>query len=141
MSTHLSTSTAAVKSMRWIARIISIPWAYWALFITFFLTVNLCPRNPSMWAILIPVLIIAFLMYVGAAIVASVWGKEVLGGRVLIADGVVLFVLGITFQIVAGGFDAVFSMDRYDIIGFLTIVVPPLVAGTLFLKCHRRSNQ
>ena len=93
-----------------------------------------------MWAILIPVLIIAFLMFVGAAIVAGVWGKEVLGGRVLIADGVVLFVLGIAFQIVAGGFEAVFSMDRYDIIGFRTIVVPPLVAGTLFLASHRKSK-
>ena len=140
MSTHLSTSTAAVKSMRWIARIISIPWAYWALFITFFLTVNLCPRNPSMWAILIPVLIIAFVMYVGAAIVASVWGKEVLGGRVLIADGVVLFVLGITFQFVAGGVDAIFKLDSIGVMGLLTIVFPPLVAGALFLACHKKSN-
>lgn len=93
-----------------------------------------------MWAILIPVLIIAFVMYVGTAIVASVWGKEVLGGRLLIADGVVLFVLGITFMIVAGGFDAVISMDLYDIFGFLTIVLPPLVAGSLFLACHRNSK-
>ena len=141
MSTHLSTSTAAVKSMRWIARIISIPWAYWALFITLFLTAHICPRNPSMWAILIPALTIAFVMYVGAAIVASVWGKEVLGGRLLIADGVVLFVLITIFQFVAGGFDTVFSMDRYDIFGLLTIVLPPLVAGSLFLACHRKSNQ
>ncbi len=141
MSTPISTNTAAVKSMRWIARILSILWSYWALFITLFITAHICPRNPSMWAILIPVLIIAFLMFVGAAIVASVWGKEVLGGRVLIADGVVLFVLGITFMIVAGGFDAVFSMDLYDIFGFLTIVLPPLVAGALFLASHRRSNQ
>ena len=94
-----------------------------------------------MWAILIPVLIIAFVMYIGAAIVASVWGKEVLGGRVLIADGVVLFVLSITFQIVAGGSDAVFSVDRYDVFGFLTIVLPPLVAGSLFLACHRNSKK
>ena len=138
MSTHISTNTAAVKSMRWIARIVSIPWAYWALFWTFFLMAHICPRNPSMWAILIPVLIIAFLMYVGAAIVASVWGKEVLGGRLLIADGVLLFALGIGFAIIAGGFDAVFSMDRYDTIGLLTIVLPPLVAGSLFLACHRK---
>ena len=91
-----------------------------------------------MWAILIPVVTIAFLMYVGAAVVASVWGKEVLGGRLLIVDGVLLFALGITFLIVAGGFDAVFSMDQYDFIGLLTIILPPLVAGSLFLACHRK---
>ena len=140
MSTTISTNTAAVKSMRWIARILSIPWAYWALFITIFITADICPRNPSMWAILIPVLIIAFLMYVGAAIVASVWGKEVLGGRVLIADGVVLFVLGITFPIFAGGFDAFLSMPFGFYLFLLTIFLPPLVAGSLFLACHRKSN-
>ena len=140
MSTNISTTTAAVKTMRWVARIISIPWAYWALFWTFYLTMSICPRNPSMWAILIPVLIIAFLMYVGAAIVASVWGKEILGGRVLIADGVVLFVLGITFPIFAGGFDAFLSMPSGFFLALLTIFLPPLVAGSLFLASHRKSN-
>jgi hypothetical protein len=94
-----------------------------------------------MWAILVPVLIIAFLMYVGAAIIASVWGKEVLGGRVLIADGVVLFALSIVFMIIAGGLDTIFKLDRFDIMGLLTLVLPPLVAGSLFLICHRKSNQ
>ena len=93
-----------------------------------------------MWAILIPVLIIAFVMYVGAAIVASVWSKEGLGGRLLIVDGVLLFALLIAFAIAAGGLESIFSMDRYDLIGLLTIVFPPLVAGTLFLACHKRSN-
>ena len=94
-----------------------------------------------MWAILIPVMVIAFTMYLGAAIVAGVWGKEILGGRVLIADGVVLFVLGITFMIVAGGFDAFLSMPSGFFLALLTIVLPPLVAGALFLASHRRSNQ
>ena len=93
-----------------------------------------------MWAILIPVLTVAFLMYGGAAIVASVWGKEVLGGRVLIADGVLLFVLMNVFMFFAGGWKAVFSMDAFDVIGLFTIVFPPLVAGSLFLACHRKSN-
>ena len=139
MSTNISTDTAGVNSMRWIARIISITWAYWALFWTFFFTMHICPRNPSMWAILIPVMVIAFLMYVGAAIVASVWGKEQLGGRMLIADGVLLFASGITFQIVAGGVDALLKLDTIDA-GLLTIVLPPLVAGSLFLACHRNSK-
>ena len=93
-----------------------------------------------MWAILIPVLTIAFVMYVGAAIVASVWGKEVLGGRLLIVDGVLLFVLGIVFTIVAGGIDAIIKLDSIDVMGLLTIVFPPLVAGALFLACHKKSN-
>ena len=93
-----------------------------------------------MWAILIPVLTIAFLMYVGAAIIASVWGKEVLGGRLLIADGVLLFALGNVFTFIAGGLDAVISIAQTDVIGLLTIVLPPLVAGALFLACHRKSK-
>lgn len=140
MSTNIQPNTAAVKSMRWCARIISILWAYWALFWTFFLTAHTCPRNPSIWAILIPVVVIAFLMYVGAAIVASVWGKEAFGGRVLIADGAMLFSLGIIIEFIPGGFDSVFSLDPIEIIGFATIVLPPLVAGVLFLACHRKSK-
>ena len=140
MSTTISTDTTAVKSMRWTARIISIPWAYWALMWTMFITAHICPRNPSMWAILIPVLIIAFLMYLGAAIIASVWGKEVLGGRLLIAGGVLLFVLGNVFMFFAGGLESLFSLDAFDVIGLLTIVFPPLIAGTLFLACHRKSK-
>ena len=93
-----------------------------------------------MWVILIPVLIIAFVMYVGAAIVAGVWGKEILGGRILIVDGVLLFALGITFQIVAGGIKEVLSMGQVEVTGLLTIVLPPLVAGSLFLASHRKSN-
>ena len=140
MSTDISTDTTAVKSMRWVARIISIPWAFWALFITFFITAEIGPANLFLLAILLPVLIIAFLMYVGAAFAASVWGKEVLGGRLLIADGVLLFVLMNVLMFFAGGWKAVFSMDVFDVIGLLTIVLPPLVAGTLFLACHRKSN-
>ncbi len=141
MITNNSIDTPDEESMRWIARIISIPWAYWTLLWTLLITLDACPNNPSMWAILIPAMVIAFVMCLGAAIVASVWGKEKLGGRLLIVDGVLIFALFIIFKIVAWGIDTAFKADVYEIIGFATIVLPPLLAGALFLACHKRPNQ
>ena len=141
MSTNISTDTTAIKSMRWIARIIAMPWAFWALLVTLFITGSICPHRPSSTWIVMLVLIIAFVMYVGAAIVACVWGKEKLGGCLLIADGGLLFVLFITLMIATGGLDTLYKLDRYDIVGLLTVILPPLVAGALFLTCHRKSNQ
>ena len=139
MSTNISTTTAAVKTMRWIARIISIPWAFWALFWTLFITGHVCPRNPSMWAIVIPVMVIAFAMYLGSAIIAGVWGKEAFGGSLLIVDGLLLIVLFAALMHFTG-LDSISRLDIFDVIGLLTIVLPPLVAGSLFLACHRKSH-
>lgn len=136
MSTTVSADSADENSLRWIARILSIAWAYWALFWSLFVAVQLCPNNPSMWTILIPVMVLTCVMYLGAAIVASVWGREKLGGRVLVANGVLLFAQHIIFKMVVTGF----SRHPADIIILLTITLPPLIAGTLFLKFHRISK-
>ena len=144
MNTNSSTNTAAVKSMRWIAGLISIPWAFWALLLTLFITGSILPHGPSSWWIIILVLMsvpITILLYFGPVFSACVWGKEKLGGCVLIADGVLLFVLFITLMIATGGLDTLYKLDRYDIVGLLTMVLPPLVAGALYLTCHRRSNK
>lgn len=143
MNTNSSTNTAAVKSMRWIAGLISIPWAFWALFITLFITGSILPHGPSSWWIIILVLMsvpITILLYFGPVFSACVWGKEKLGGCVLIADGVLLFVLFITLMIATGGLDTLYKLDLYAIVFLLTMVLPPLVAGALFLTYHRRSN-
>ena len=84
---------------------------------------------------------ITFLLYFGPVFSACLWGKEKLSGCVLIVDGVLLFVLFITLKIATGGLDTLYKLDRYDIVGLLTMVLPPLVAGALFLTCHRRSNK
>jgi len=144
MNTNSSTNTAAVKSMRWIAGLISIPWAFWALPLTLFITGSILPHGPSSWWIIILVLMsvpITILLYFGPVFSACVWGKEKLGGCVLIADGVLLFVLFITLMIATGGLDTFYKLDRFAIVGLLTMVLPPLVAGALYLTCHRRSNK
>lgn len=141
MITNNSIDTPDEESMRWIARIISIPWAYWTLLWTLLITLAACPNNPSMWAILIPAMVIAFVMCLGAAIVASVWGKEKLGGRVLVADSVLIFALCLASKIVGGGLDDMIKAGSIGILVLLTIVVPPLVAGTLFLASHKRLDK
>ncbi len=129
MSTTVPAITKNGNSLRWIARIISKPWAYWALFITWFAAMHLCPNNPSMWAVLIPVMGLAFVLYLGAAIIASVWGRERLGGRLLIADGLLVVAQLVLFKAVVAGF----SIHPVDIIALLTLALPPLAAGALFL--------
>jgi len=122
--------------MRWVARFLSIPWAFWALFVTWFVSVNLHGEGRFSSAVYITIMIIAALMFIGAAIIASVWGKEAFGGGVLLVDGALIIVCFIV-------------AIRPTIVEFLTpsegpfnfvMVLPPLVAGSLFLACHRRSK-
>jgi hypothetical protein len=78
-------------------------------------------------------MVITALMFVGGATIASVWGKEALGGRVLLLDGVLVVALGIFLPhspILVGSFPS-------TLVAFCTMVLPPLVAGSLFLACHR----
>ena len=78
---------------------------------------------------------VVLLMFMGAAIFASVWRKEAFGGRLLIADGVLILV---SLAIVIGTRDSLPPLWLFAI-AFLTMVLPPIIAGSLFLICHRRS--
>ena len=117
---NISSSVAwPVTLMRWVARLLSIPWAFWALFWTWFIL-----AHSFQGAVLVIVMVIPSLMFVGAAIIAGVWGKEAFGGGVLLVDGVLIFVCGAWVNVLA----------------ISTLVLPPLLAGSLFLACHRISK-
>jgi len=130
-----------VKSMRWVARFLSIPWAFWALFWTFFLLAHLTGEGEflSIAASTIIMIIVA-LMYIGAAIIASVWGKEAFGGGLLMADGVLILAFIIIFAFLTGSPRDFFRLPWLNALALFTMVLPPLVAGSLFLICHRRSK-
>ena len=137
MSNISSSDAWPVKSMRWVARFLSIPWAFWALSVTLFVVANFQGEYFGL-AVSIIIMIIAALMFIGAAIIASVWGKEAFGGVVLLVDGVLIIVCLIVVPHIGP-----------TIVEFLTpsalpfnfvMVLPPLVAGSLFLACHRISK-
>lgn len=136
MSNISSKDTWAVTLMRWVARFVSILWACWALFIAFYVSVSLHQEGHFSLAISITIMTIACLMFMGAAIIASVWGKEAFGGGVLLVDCVLIIA---SFVIVCFLVKAP-APPPVAIIAFLTLVLPPLVAGSLFLACDRISN-
>ncbi len=134
MSNISSSDARPVKLMRWVARFLSIPWAFLVLlFWLFGVGYGVDEGNLSIAVAIIMVIIVA-LMSLGAALIASVWGKEAIGGGLLIAAGVLL--LGQTIYDLF-----IYSLEELQI-GWLefALVLPPLVAGSLFLACHRRSK-
>ena len=135
MSNISSTDTLPVKLMRWVARFLSIPWAYWALFWTWFVLAHFFQT-----AVLAIVMVIPLLMFIGAAIIASVWQKEALGGGVLLADSVLILasIVIVCFTVIGPG-DSLPPL-WLTALAFFTMVLPPLVAGSLFLACHRISK-
>ncbi len=131
MSNISSKDAWPVKLMRWVARVLSILWAYWALFITLFVL-----GHGFRGAALAIVMTIPLLMFMGAAIIAGVWRKEAFGGVVLLVDGVLIFVCG-TF----GPHSPLPTDVSWDaVLAISTLILPPLVAGSLFLICHRISK-
>ena len=127
-----------VKWMLWVARFLSIPWAFWALFWMFFILGYYIKGGFFSLSVFIIIMVIILLMFLGAAIIASVWGKEAFGGGVLLLDGVLIIGIGILgphspFLIEGEFWNSVFIIS--------TCVLPPLVAGSLFLICHRRSKK
>jgi len=139
MSNISSLDTGQIKLMRWIARILSIPWSFWALFWTMFIVAQPNKDGESLPSVaLIIILSIFALIYIGAAIIASVWGKEALGGIVLMADGALILTFIIVVTFLSGPF--LFRLPWLAVIAFFTTILPPFIAGYLFLKCHRRSK-
>jgi len=78
-------------------------------------------------------------MFMGAAIIASVWAKEAFAGGVLLLDGVLLitcFLVGVPHLHVTIGEFFTPSALPFNFV----FVLPPLAAGFLFLVCHRLSK-
>jgi hypothetical protein len=136
MSNSGSARTASVTLMRWVARFLSIAWAFWALFWTWFLAANYQREGYFGLAGSIIIMIIAALMFLGPAIITSVWRMEALGGGALLVDSVLVTLAGT----LAPHEPMLTHEFRSTALGFLTMVLPPLAAGILFLVCHRRSR-
>lgn len=131
------TDKLPVRLMRWIARFLSIPWAFWALFWMWFILTNYLNERLFPLAVYLIIIVIVFLMFMGAAVIASVWGKEASGGGVLLLDGVLI----IGFGTLAPHSPMLIERELWGTVFILSsCVLPPLVAGYLFLVCHRRSK-
>lgn len=141
MSNISSTDTLPVKLKRWVARVLSILWAFWAIFWTWFVLANFTGEGEFFSKAVSTIIMIIFaLMFMGAAIIASVWGKEALGGGVLLVDGVLMIASIIIVAYLTGSPRDFFRLPWLNALALFTMVLPPLVAGFLFLICHRRSK-
>ena len=141
MSNIRSIDKMPVQGMRWVARLVSIPWAYWATFWTGFVLGHPFAEADSdfLLQVVFPIVMIPIaLMYFGAAIIASVWGKEAFGGALLFADGG-LILAGIIVAAFLTGEPLKFLLIL-GTLGSITMVLPPWVAGYIFRACHRRSR-
>ena len=126
MSDTSSKNRSSVVLMRWIARIVSIPWGYGALAVAWFVAGNGYEEGMSL-GLYMTIVFIAFVLSVGASIIAAVWGMEVLGGTVLLADFVLIMIcFAVSPQLPAGL--------------LFILLLPPLSAGALFLACHSISK-
>ena len=124
MSNISSEDRRAIIVMRWIARLVSIPWAYAALGLVWFVAGE-ASEGWMPLALNITIVFTAFLLTLGAVILAGVWGMEAFGGKVLLADAGLLLVWVLVSPL---GPEA------------LILMIPPVLSGALFLECHRRSR-
>ena len=138
MSNIRSKNEWQVILMRWVARLTSIPWAYWALAIAWFVAGNGYEEGMSLGLYII-IVFIAFLLTMGAAIIAGVWRKEALGGAILLADGVLVVLCFMGSPHIRPTLVDFFTPWKLPF-NFVT-VLPPLLAGSLFLASNRISKK
>lgn len=124
--------------MRWVARIISIPWAYFALFIVWFVAGNGYEEGMSL-GLYITVVFVAFLLTLGATIIAGVWEKEALGGTVLLVDCALIIICFMASPHIRPSLVDFFTPSKLPF-NFIPLL-PPLLAGVLFLTCHWASRR
>jgi len=126
-----------VGGMRWFARAISVLWGYAAVLLTLFLAANYQIEGFFGSTACGLVVAMGILMLMGAAIVASVWRLEAIGGGLLLFDGVALMAaLTIGLPHLQMRF-VEFFMPSSPNFGLATPVVwTPILAGGLFLACH-----
>jgi hypothetical protein len=128
----------SVMLMRWVARLVSIPWAYFALAVAWFIAGNGYEEGMPL-ALYMIIVFIAFLLTMGAAIIAGVWGKESLGGAVLLADGVLIVICFIGSPHISPSLADFLTPSKLPF-NFVP-VLPPLLGGLLFIVCHRLSKK
>jgi hypothetical protein len=138
MSDISSKNRSSAILMRWVARIVSIPWGYWALAIAWFVAGNGYEEGMSLGLYII-IVFIAFLLTVGAAIIAGVWGKEILGGTILLIDGGLILLCFMGSPHIRPTLVDFFTPWKLPF-NFVT-VLPPLVGGSLFLVANRVSKK
>lgn len=139
MSNNSTKDKWPIRSMRWVARFLSISWAYWTLLITWFCAGTGYVEGNTPLALYMAIVFAASVLLVGAAIIASVWKMEVLGGTVLLADCVVIIVCIIVSPHTNPTFVKFFTPSHLPF--NFTLVLPPLLAGSLFITCHRISKK
>jgi hypothetical protein len=139
MSNIRFTDARSVKLMRWVARLVSIPWAYCALGVAWFIAGSAHYEEGMSVVLYIIIVTIAFLMTMVAAILAGVWGLELLGGTVLLADSVLIIICFIAGPHIRPSLVEFFTPSALPF-NFVP-VLPPLVAGALFIACHRISKR
>lgn len=133
MSNISSTDTRSVKLIRRVARFLSIPWALLVLILSM-ANCGYATEEGQDITISVYTFIIIALMGLGGVLISTIWGKEAIGGGLLIAAGVLFL-----------------GQDIYDIyiynpyglqLGWFNVVMilTPLVAGSLFLACHQKSK-
>jgi len=137
MSNISSKNKRSVILMRWVARLTSIPWAYWALAIAWFVAGNGYEEGMPLTLYIINVFI-AFLLTLGAAILAGVWGKEILGGTILLIDGGLILLCFIGSPHISPSLVEFFTPSKLPF--NFTMILPPLLAGSLFLASNRISK-
>jgi hypothetical protein len=126
----------SVKVMRWFARVISILWALGAFFWILFYFGSIQQEGEISLAVFIIVTVIAFVMILGSAIIASGWRKlELLGGIGLLVDGALIAIgLYLLPHMIRG------SSVSEQVIYLSIMVLPALAAGILFLICQWKSK-
>jgi len=123
-----SKNKGTIILMRWIARLVSIPWSYCALGLVWFVAGYGIEEGRLSEITADIIIFTAFLLTLGAAIIAGVWSMEIIGGIVLLADSLLVFIwFAVAPQLPAGL--------------FFILVLPPLLAGWLFLASHRLSKK
>lgn len=126
MPSNDSGTASDVTTMRWIARLIAIPWAYVTLVAVLFVAAVGIEESKPM-AFLITIVVAAIVLGLGPAILAGVWRMEAVGGAVLAADCLLVLIWYI-------------AVPQFPPALLVPLMLPPLAAGCLFLACHAKSK-
>ncbi len=127
-----------VRGLRWIARVISVLWGYAAVLLILFLAANYHIEGFFSSTVAGLIMAVALVLFMGAAILASVWGQEAIGGGLLLFDGVVwlaALVIGLLPHMEMS-FTELLNPSTPSFWLVTPIVWAPIVAGVLFLACY-----
>ncbi len=133
MSNISSTDTRSVKLIRRVARFLSIPWALLVLILSM-ANCGYATEEGQDITIAVYSFIIIALMGLGGVLFSTIWGKEAIGGGLLIAAGVLMLGQDIYDFFIYNPEEL--QPDWFSVVMILT----PLVAGSLFLVCHQKSK-